>query len=76
MRRGWCHKSCAERQVSGQKQPRDALREFLDDTAEEDAALYEKFYAEYQRFLKGGVVTGDLVRFAEPTVSSFLVEAG
>jgi TNF receptor-associated protein 1 len=30
---------------------------FLDETAEKDAALYEKFYAEYARFLKEGVAT-------------------
>lgn len=30
---------------------------FLDEQAEKDAAAYEKFYAEYQRFLKEGVVT-------------------
>jgi molecular chaperone HtpG len=30
---------------------------FLDEQAEKDAATYEKFYAEYQRFLKEGVVT-------------------
>jgi TNF receptor-associated protein 1 len=30
---------------------------FLDDTSEKDAALYEKFYTEYQRFIKEGIVT-------------------
>jgi TNF receptor-associated protein 1 len=30
---------------------------FLDEQAEKDAAAYEKFYSEYQRFLKEGVVT-------------------
>ncbi len=30
---------------------------FLDEQAEKDAATYEKFYAEHQRFLKEGVVT-------------------
>ena len=30
---------------------------FLDEQAEKDAAAYEKFYVEYQRFLKEGVVT-------------------
>jgi molecular chaperone HtpG len=30
---------------------------FLDEQAEKDAAAYEKFYTEYQRFLKEGVVT-------------------
>jgi TNF receptor-associated protein 1 len=30
---------------------------FLDETAEKDAALYEKFYGEYGRFLKEGVAT-------------------
>jgi TNF receptor-associated protein 1 len=44
---------------------------FLDEQAEKDAPAYEKFYAEYQRFLKEGVVTdflhkeplGKLLRF-------------
>ena len=44
---------------------------FLEDTAEKDAGAYEKFYAEYQRFLKEGVATdfqhreslGKLLRF-------------
>ena len=30
---------------------------FLDDQSEKEAEAYEKFYAEYQRFLKEGVVT-------------------
>src|SRR5436190_2891757 len=30
---------------------------FLDDTSGKDAALYEKFYTEYQRFIKEGIVT-------------------
>lgn len=30
---------------------------FLDDQSEKDAALYTKFYTDYQRFLKEGVVT-------------------
>jgi len=30
---------------------------FLDETAGKDAALYEKFYLEYQRFIKEGVAT-------------------
>jgi len=30
---------------------------FLDEQAEKDAATYEKFYGEYQRFLKEGMVT-------------------
>ncbi len=30
---------------------------FLDETAEKDAPLFEKFYAEYARFLKEGVAT-------------------
>ncbi len=44
---------------------------FLDETAEKDPETYEKFYAEYQRFLKEGIVTdfthkdalGKLVRY-------------
>lgn len=48
---------------------------FLDEQAEKDAAAYEKFYAEYQRFLKEGVVTdfthrealGKLLRFESST---------
>jgi len=30
---------------------------FLDEQAEKDPALYEKFYTEYQKFLKEGIVT-------------------
>ena len=52
---------------------------FLDEQSEKDAAAYEKFYAEYQRFLKEGVVTdfthkealGKLLRF-----ESSLLDAG
>ena len=44
---------------------------FLEEQAEKDAAIYEKFYGEYQRFLKEGVATdfthkealGRLLRF-------------
>jgi molecular chaperone HtpG len=44
---------------------------FLDEQSEKDAAAYEKFYTEYQRFLKEGIVTdfthkdalGKLLRF-------------
>lgn len=44
---------------------------FLDETSEKDAALYEKFYSEYQRCIKEGVATdyanrealGKLLRF-------------
>lgn len=44
---------------------------FLDETAEKESETYEKFYAEYQRFLKEGIVTdfthkealGKLVRY-------------
>ncbi len=51
---------------------------FLDDTSEKDAALYEKFYAEYQRFLKEGVVTdfthkealGKLLRYESSTTEA------
>jgi molecular chaperone HtpG len=51
---------------------------FLDDTVEKDAALYEKFYAEYQRFLKEGVVTdfthkealGKLLRYESSTTEA------
>jgi molecular chaperone HtpG len=51
---------------------------FLDDTAEKDPALYEKFYAEYQRFLKEGVVTdfthkealGKLLRYESSTTEA------
>ena len=48
---------------------------FLDEQAEKDAAAYEKFYAEYQRFLKEGVATdfthkealGKLLRYESST---------
>jgi TNF receptor-associated protein 1 len=51
---------------------------FLDDTAMKDAALYEKFYAEYHRFLKEGVVTdfthkealGKLLRYESSTTDA------
>jgi molecular chaperone HtpG len=47
------------------------LLKFLEETAEKDPATYEKFYAEYQRFLKEGIVTdfshkealGKLIRY-------------
>src|ERR1035438_6765043 len=49
---------------------------FLDEQAEKEAAAYEKFYDEYQRFLKEGVVTdfthkealGKLLRFESSTL--------
>ncbi len=49
---------------------------FLDEQAEKEAAAYEKFYTEYQRFLKEGVVTdfthkdvlGKLLRFESSTL--------
>ena len=49
---------------------------FLDEQSEKEAAAYEKFYAEYQRFLKEGVVTdfthkealGKLLRFESSTM--------
>ena len=49
---------------------------FLDEQAEKDAAAYEKFYSEYQRFLKEGVVTdfshreaiGKLLRYESSTI--------
>ena len=49
---------------------------FLDETTEKDTAAYEKFYAEYQRFLKEGIVTdfthkealGKLVRYESSAV--------
>ncbi len=52
---------------------------FLDETAEKDPEAYEKFYTEYQRFLKEGIVTdfthkdaiGKLVRY-----ESSLIDAG
>ena len=48
---------------------------FLDEQSEKDVATYEKFYGEYQRFLKEGVVTdfahkealGKLLRFESST---------
>ena len=48
---------------------------FLDETAEKDAALYEKFYAEYSRCIKEGVATdfthrdalGKLLRYESST---------
>jgi molecular chaperone HtpG len=51
---------------------------FLDEQAEKDAAAYEKFYTEYQRFLKEGVVTdfthkealGKLLRFESSTLDA------
>ena len=49
---------------------------FLDEQAQSDAATYETFYGQYQRFLKEGVVTdyahqealGKLLRFESSTV--------
>jgi len=49
---------------------------FLDEQSGQDTAKYEKFYAEYQRFLKEGVVTdfthkealGKLLRFESSTL--------
>ena len=49
---------------------------FLDEQAEKDPETYEKFYAEYQRFLKEGIVTdfahkealGKLLRFESSTL--------
>ena len=49
---------------------------FLDEQSEKEAEAYEKFYAEYQRFLKEGVVTdfthkdalGKLLRFESSTM--------
>ena len=51
---------------------------FLDETAEKDAALYEKFYGEYQRFLKEGIATdfthkealGKLLRYESSTTEA------
>ncbi len=51
---------------------------FLDEQAEKDAPTYEKFYAEYQRFLKEGVATdfthkealGKLLRFESSTLDA------
>lgn len=52
------------------------LLKFLDEQAEKEVAAYEKFYTEYQRFLKEGVVTdfthkealGKLLRFESSTM--------
>jgi len=49
---------------------------FLDEQAEKEAATYEKFYTEYQRFLKEGIVTdfthkealGKLLRYESSTL--------
>jgi molecular chaperone HtpG len=41
---------------------------FLEETAEKDAATYEKFYAEYQRCLKEGVATDFIHREALGTL--------
>ncbi len=49
---------------------------FLDEQAGKDAAVYEKFYNEYQRFLKEGIVTdfthkealGKLLRYESSTL--------
>ena len=49
---------------------------FLDEQSEKDAVAYEKFYTEYQRFLKEGVVTdfmhkdalGKLLRYESSTL--------
>ena len=49
---------------------------FLDEQSEKDAEAYEKFYTEYQRFLKEGVVTdfthkealGKLLRYESSTL--------
>jgi TNF receptor-associated protein 1 len=51
---------------------------FLDEQAEKEAEAYEKFYTEYQRFLKEGVVTdfthkealGKLLRFESSTTDA------
>jgi TNF receptor-associated protein 1 len=51
---------------------------FLDEQAEKEAESYEKFYTEYQRFLKEGVVTdfthkealGKLLRFESSTTDA------
>ncbi len=52
------------------------LLKFLDEQSEKEAEAYEKFYHEYQRFLKEGVVTdfthkealGKLLRFESSTL--------
>jgi TNF receptor-associated protein 1 len=51
---------------------------FLDERAEKDAESYEKFYGEYQRFLKEGVITdmthkealGKLLRYESSTLEA------
>ena len=51
---------------------------FLEEQSEKEAATYEKFYAEYQRFLKEGVVTdfthkealGKLLRYESSTLEA------
>ena len=51
---------------------------FLDETAEKDAATYEKFYGEYAKFLKEGVATdfthkealGKLLRFESSSLEA------
>ena len=51
---------------------------FLDEQSEKEAQAYEKFYAEYQRFLKEGVVTdfthkealGKLLRFESSSLDA------
>lgn len=51
---------------------------FLDEQSEKEVEAYEKFYAEYQRFLKEGVVTdfahkdalGKLLRFESSTLDA------
>ena len=51
---------------------------FLDEQSEKEAEAYEKFYAEYQRFLKEGVVTdfahkealGKLLRFESSSMDT------
>ncbi len=51
---------------------------FLDETAEKDAAAYEKFYGEYAKFLKEGVATdfthkealGKLLRFESSSLEA------
>jgi molecular chaperone HtpG len=51
---------------------------FLDETAEKDAELYARFYGEYSRFLKEGVVTdfthrealGKLLRYESSTLEA------
>lgn len=51
---------------------------FLEEQSEKEAAAYEKFYGEYQRFLKEGIVTdfthkealGKLLRYESPTLDA------